>query len=317
MKHLFIVNPAAGKCDRTVQIKTAAQQVLGVRGLDYDVLISKGPGDCRRLAREAAQTGQELRLYACGGDGTLNEVVNGAAGFPNAAITHYPTGSGNDFVKIFDQPEAFRELERLLDSQEALLDLMECSAGDQVSYAANICSMGLDARIGTEMGRYRRLPLVSGKGAYLLSTAVNLCKGIHKPYVIELDNETIRGNQTLLCVCNGRWYGGSFNPCPDAEPDDGMLEVLVVKPVNLLQVAMVIGKYQKGQYADYPQLISHYRTRQVTVSCGEDSVVNLDGEALRSREVTFRISGEKLRFFYPRGLSYRMKERKTEEACAI
>lgn len=317
MKHLFIVNPAAGKCDRTVQIKTAAQQVLGVRGLDYDVLISKGPGDCRRLAREAAQTGQELRLYACGGDGTLNEVVNGAAGFPNAAITHYPTGSGNDFVKIFDQPEAFRELERLLDSQEALLDLMECSAGDQVSYAANICSMGLDARIGTEMGRYRRLPLVSGKGAYLLSTAVNLCKGIHKPYVIELDNETIRGNQTLLCVCNGRWYGGSFNPCPDAEPDDGLLEVLVVKPVNLLQVAMVIGKYQKGQYADYPQLISHYRTGQVTVSCGEDSVVNLDGEALRSREVTFRISGEKLRFFYPRGLSYRMKERKTEEACAI
>ena len=317
MKHLFIVNPAAGKCDRTVQIKTAAQQVLGVRGLDYDVLISKGPGDCRRLAREAAQTGQELRLYACGGDGTLNEVVNGAAGFPNAAITHYPTGSGNDFVKIFDQPEAFRELERLLDSQEALLDLMECSAGDQVSYAANICSMGLDARIGTEMGRYRRLPLVSGKGAYLLSTAVNLCKGIHKPYVIELDNETIRGNQTLLCVCNGRWYGGSFNPCPDAEPDDGLLEVLVVKPVNLLQVAMVIGKYQKGQYADYPQLISHYRTRQVTVSCGEDSVVNLDGEALCSREVTFRISGEKLRFFYPRGLSYRMRERKTEEACAI
>ena len=291
--------------------------MLGARGLDYEVLISKGPGDCRRLAREAAQTGRELRLYACGGDGTLNEVVNGAAGFPNAAITHYPTGSGNDFVKIFDQPEAFRELERLLDSQEALLDLMECSAGDQVSYAANICSMGLDARIGTEIGRYRRLPLVSGKGAYLLSTAVNLCKGIHKPYVIELDNETIRGNQTLLCVCNGRWYGGSFNPCPDAEPDDGMLEVLVVKPVNLLQVAMVIGKYQKGQYADYPQLISHYRTRQVTVSCGEDSVVNLDGEALRSREVTFRISGEKLRFFYPRGLSYRMRERKAEEACAI
>ena len=317
MKHLFIVNPAAGKCDRTVQIKTAAQQVLGARGLDYEVLISKGPGDCRRLAREAAQTGRELRLYACGGDGTLNEVVNGAAGFPNAAITHYPTGSGNDFVKIFDQPEAFRELERLLDSQEALLDLMECSAEGQVSYAANICSMGLDARIGTEVGRYRRLPLVSGKGAYLLSTAVNLCKGIHKPYVIELDNETIRGNQTLLCVCNGRWYGGSFNPCPDAEPDDGMLEVLVVKPVNLLQVAMVIGKYQKGQYADYPQLISHYRTRQVTVSCGEDSVVNLDGEALRSREVTFRISGEKLRFFYPRGLSYRMRERKAEEACAI
>ena len=313
MRHLFIINPAAGKKGKAQQLE---EQIRALE-VDWEIVYTGKEGDAERYARAAAETGEAVRIYACGGDGTLNEVVNGAAGFPNAAITHYPTGSGNDFVKIFDQPEAFRELERLLDSQEALLDLMECSAEGQVSYAANICSMGLDARIGTEIGRYRRLPLVSGKGAYLLSTAVNLCKGIHKPYVIELDNETIRGNQTLLCVCNGRWYGGSFNPCPDAEPDDGMLEVLVVKPVNLLQVAMVIGKYQKGQYADYPQLISHYRTRQVTVSCGEDSVVNLDGEALRSREVTFRISGEKLRFFYPRGLSYRMRERKAEEACAI
>ena len=317
MKHIFIVNPAAGKCDRTVQIKTAAREVLGSRGLVWEVQISKGPGDCRRLAREAAKTGEELRLYACGGDGTLNEVVNGAAGYANVAITHYPTGSGNDFVKLFSHPEAFRELERLLDSQEALLDLVECQSGDQVCYAANVCSMGLDARIGTAIGQYRRLPLVSGKGAYYISTVVNLCKGIHKPYVIRLNGQTIEGNQTLLCVCNGRWYGGSFNPCPEAEPDDGLLEVLLVKPVNLFQVAMVIGEYQKGQYAALPELITHFRTEQVTVTCGEDSVVNLDGEALRSREVTFRVSSHKLRFFYPCGLQYRSKTRKSEEIGAI
>lgn len=317
MKHLFIVNPAAGKCDRSVQIKKTVEAVLGSRGLEYDVQISKGPGDCIRLARDAAQSGEALRIYACGGDGTLNEVVNGAAGYTNVAVTHYPSGSGNDFVKLFDQPEAFRELERLLDAEETTFDLIECEANDQVLYAANICSMGLDARIGTEMGLCRRLPLVSGKGAYYLSTAVNLCKGIHRPYLIEINGEQIQGNQTLISVCNGRWYGGSFNPVPDAEPDDGLLDVLLIKPVNLLQIAQIIGKFQKGLYANYPDLIRHFRTDSVRVLSREDSVVNLDGESLHSAEVTFRISAHKLRFFYPKGLRYSSKASNAEETEAI
>ena len=86
MKHILIVNPAAGKCDRSVQIKTLAEEIFGSRGLDYDVQISKGPGDCTRLAAEAAQSGEEIRIYACGGDGTLNEVVNGVVGHENVPI---------------------------------------------------------------------------------------------------------------------------------------------------------------------------------------------------------------------------------------
>ena len=104
MKHIFIVNPAAGKCDRTVQIKNDVAALLGSRGLEYEVLVSKGPGDCTRLAREAAERGEEVRLYACGGDGTLHEVINGAVGFENASVTHYPIGSGNDYVKLFSRP---------------------------------------------------------------------------------------------------------------------------------------------------------------------------------------------------------------------
>lgn len=304
MKHIFIVNPAAGKCDRSVQLRHEVQSTLGSRGLDYEVLISKGPGDCIRLAQDCARTGEEVRLYACGGDGTLNEVINGSVGHDNVSVTVFPSGSGNDFVKIFDQPEAFRSLDRLLDCQEASFDLIECSTEDYLCYACNIASLGLDARIGTEMGLYRRLPLVSGKGAYYLSTAVNLCKGIHKPYEIELNDQIITGDQTLICVCNGRWYGGSFNPVPNAQPNDGMLDVLIVKPVNLLQVAEAIGKYQKGLYANYPHLIRHFRTDKITIRTMEESVINLDGEALRSSEVTFRVPAQKLRFCYPRGLSY-------------
>ena len=317
MKHLFIVNPAAGKCDRSVQIKALVEEIFGRRRLDWEVQVSKGPGDCTRLAREAAETGEDLRIYACGGDGTLNEIVNGVVGFSNAAVTHYPSGSGNDFVKLFDQPEVFRDLERFLDCEEASFDLIRCNSGDTVYYSNNICSMGLDARIGTEMGRYRRLPGVSGKSAYILSTAVNLFKGIHKPYVIDMPDQHITGDQTMICICNGQYYGSSFHPVPDACPDDGLLDILVVKPVNLLQIAGIIGKYQKGLYARYPELIRHFRTASIRIQCTEPSVVNIDGEALGAQDVTFSVEPLALRFFYPTGLRYLSNTRKEELAGAF
>ena len=105
MKHLFIINPAAGSRDRTKEYTQAIREVCEPRGLDYRIQVSQAPGHCRQLAREAAESGEEYRIYACGGDGTLNEVINGAAGHPNAAVTHWPKGSGNDFVKIFSEPE--------------------------------------------------------------------------------------------------------------------------------------------------------------------------------------------------------------------
>ena len=302
MKHLFIVNPAAGKCDRSVQLKNAVGEVF--RGLDYAVQVSKGPGDCTRLAREAAEQGEELRIYACGGDGTLNEVVNGVVGFDHVAVTHVPSGSGNDFIKLFSEPDRFRELEQFLNSEETAMDLIQCRSGEHVYYSNNICSMGLDARIAAEMGRFRRMPMVSGNGAYFLSIGVNLLKGIHKPYIIDVNGETISGDQTMICVCSGQYYGGSFHPVPDALPDDGLLDVLIVKPVTLLQVPGVIGKYQSGQYAQLPDLIRHFRTDTIRVQCTEESVVNIDGESLSSMDVTFTVLPGALRFFYPRGLTY-------------
>ena len=92
----------------TAQIKAAANAVLGSRSIPYAIAVSRGPGDLTERARTACAAGEDIRLYACGGDGTLNEVINGAVGFENAVVTHYPRGSGNDFVKLFDAPDAFR-----------------------------------------------------------------------------------------------------------------------------------------------------------------------------------------------------------------
>ena len=93
MKHLFIINPAAGSRDRSRAIVAAIDEACRSRNLNYQVKVSTKPGDCCRLAREAAQTGEEIRIYACGGDGTLNEVCAGAAGWDNAAITVFPAAA--------------------------------------------------------------------------------------------------------------------------------------------------------------------------------------------------------------------------------
>ena len=298
MKHIFIINPAAGKSDKTAAYTAQIEQ--SCRGLDYEIAVSREPGDCTRIAREAAKTGQEVRLYACGGDGTLNEVAAGAAGFDNAAVTCFVGGSGNDFVKIFDDREAFRDLSRLLDAETATFDLIDCN-GD---LALNICCVGLDSRIGAEMVRFKRLPFVSGSFAYILSMVVNLFKGLSEHYIVDVAGETVDGAHTFICVANARYYGGGFYAVPDAQPDDGMLDILLVKKLHLWQVPKALAKYKAGKYRELGHIARHFRTDRITIRCDQDSPVNLDGEIRMAKNVQMKIADRKIRFFYPKGLKF-------------
>ena len=304
MTHLFIINPAAGSRDRTAEYSETIHKLCRDRGLDYEIRVSTAPGECTRIAREYAEKGGELRVYACGGDGTLNEVVCGVAGFGNAAVTVYSGGSGNDFAKLFDDPKAFYDLERLLDAEEVTFDLINCN-GD---YSLNICSVGLDARIGTGVSRYKRIPLLHGFRAYAVSTVVNVVRGIAEHYAVEVNGERIEDEFTFICVCNGRFYGGGFNPVPEADPTDGKLDVLLVKKVSRLQVPMIIGKYKAGRYRELPRLVRHLKTDAIRILCDKPTPINLDGELRTAQVVEMSLAKEKLRFFYPRGLNWKAAE---------
>ena len=303
MKHLFIINPAAGSRNRTDDYSQVIHKICRARNLSYEIRVSTAPGECTRIAREACKTGEQLRIYACGGDGTLNEVVAGAAGFDNAAVTVFSGGSGNDFVKLFDDPQAFFDLHRLMDADEATFDLIRCN--DDI--ALNICSVGLDARIGTDVSRYKRLPLLHGFRAYAASTVVNVVKGIAEHYIVEVNGERIDQEQTFVCVCNGRYYGGGFNPIPEADPTDGKLDVLLVKKVSRAQVPAIIGKYKDGRYKELPQFVRYLQTDSIKILCDKPTAINLDGELRTAKTVEMKIAEEKIRFFYPKGLSWAAK----------
>ena len=207
-------------------------------------------------------------------------------------------------MRLFSEPEAFTHPERLLDPEEAVFDLIRCND----DYALNICSVGLDARIGTDVARYKRLPLLQGFRAYAVSTVVNVIRGIAEHYVVEINGERIDGEQTFVCVCNGRYYGGGFNPVPEADPADGLLEVLLVKKVSRAQVPLVIGKYKNGRYRELPELIRHFRTDHLRILCDGPTPINLDGELRQGQQIDISLADEKLRFFYPKGLSWAPRE---------
>jgi diacylglycerol kinase family enzyme len=216
-------------------------------------------------------------------------------------VTHYPIGSGNDFIKIFGPtPLCFTTCGSCWRERRPI-DLIDCNGRP----AVNICSVGFDARIGLGMAEFKRFPLVSGNMAYRLSLIKNVVKGIHRPYVIDVDGERFEGNFTLLAACNGRYYGGGFNPAPQADPDDGALDFILVGAVSRLTVAAVVEHYAAGRAADYPQYITIRRGRAMTVECDRVSMVNVDGERLDARQLSFSLSAKKVNFFSPKGAHWR------------
>ena len=212
MRHLFIMNPHAGKYDRSQEMLEKVRTIMAGRRAEWSAARTEGPGHAIRLVEEAARQGDPLRVYACGGDGTLNEVVNGAAGLEHVAVTHCPMGSGNDFLRIFGQDAGrFWHLDQLLDGPQVPMDLIDCNG----RYSLNVCSVGFDARIGFGAADFKKLPLVSGSTAYQLSALRTIIRGIHLPYQVEIDGEAMPGDRfTLLCACNGRYYG-RIQPQPD------------------------------------------------------------------------------------------------------
>ena len=302
MKHLFIVNPTAGGKDKTGEIRAKVSAAFANRKDEYEIYVTKAPMDAAHKIEEASRSSDHLRVYACGGDGTFNECVCGAAGKPHVAVAPLPTGTGNDFCRMFgEEKDLFRDLDTLLNGTERPIDLIDCNG----RYCANICSVGVDARIGTDVHKYSHIPLIGGATGYVVSAAVNMFKGIATPMDISCGEVHTDGKHTLVCACNGRYYGGGFNPSRDARPDDGILDVFIAKKVNLVQFAALIGKYAKGDADQMPSLITHVRTSgELVIRCQKEDVAQLDGEALRAKEFHIRMVPGALNLIVPRGMKF-------------
>lgn len=247
MRYLFLLNPTAGKQDSSVQLIPALEAALkraGIPAEQYEIHKTRFAGHARELASAAARSGQEVRIYTAGGDGTLNEALNGAYGWPNAAVGCLPYGSGNDFLRSFGTREEFRDLDAQLAGGAVDIDLIQTPHG----VSATICAAGLDAQVAYGIPRFRRLPLCGGEMAYLLSIVQQLCGRLGRRLEYDIDGEVFQADCLMCAVCNGRDYGGGFRAAPEARLDDGWLDVFIVRKVGRLTIARLLGQYKAGRH---------------------------------------------------------------------
>ncbi len=303
MKHIFIINPAAGKSDSRQRIYQMAEALRQRHGLDTECILTKSSGHATALCRGIAAAGGGVRFYACGGDGTANEIANGVAGFDNAAMTVVPIGTGNDLLKNFGaDAEKFRDPGNLWSSTAQKLDLIDCNA----RLCLTIACSGVDARIARDVHKYSVTPLLDGKASYIASLIVNfLFKGIGSHWTVSLDGAELETKDfAVIAVCNGRYYGGGFMPVAEASMTDGVLNTLIVKNVSRVRFLQFVGDYSRGGYRKFPRFASCSTASVIRIRSDKPDIVTcLDGECFSSDDVTLRLSDKKLNFFGPVGCS--------------
>jgi YegS/Rv2252/BmrU family lipid kinase len=273
------------------------------RGLDGDALISAAPGQLGALAAEAVREGATL-LVVVGGDGSVNEVVDGVVGAGDVELAVIPRGTGWDFVRTFG---ISRDLDAAVDV--ALHgDVREIDAGavtyrtwagvEAKAHFANVASAGISGAIAKRANDSSKA--LGGKVSYYWATLavfVGWQTGVMR---VTVDAESREGRMIDAMVCNGRYLGGGMMMCPDAEPDDGLFDVMLIGDVTKRDLAFVLPKTYKGKHLPHPRL-ELLRGRVVTVDADEPLPLELDGEQPGTTPARFEVVPRALRLRVPAG----------------
>lgn len=294
MRDVYIINPAAGKQDDTVEL---TRRIRDVYGDGCKILVTTGVGDAMAKARAEAETGDEVRIFACGGDGTSFEVLNGIVGYKNAAIGVVPIGSANDFIKYFgfDSKPRFLDIKRQKNGTLFPIDLIK--AGDK--YCMNQCCAGLDAQVADIMQRYKRLPLVSGSMAYNLAVVRAMLGKLGIKMKVTADGKVFKEGSVLFAVCaNAQVYGGGYISAPEANVSDGLLDCVTIDTVSKLQVPGLLPKYKAGKHREL-DVCTMGKCKTFEFSAEKPIPVSLDGEIIHTDNFICEVVEDGINFVLP------------------
>lgn len=299
MRHVFILNPVAGKNQSALALRDEIETYFSQHpDLEYSVKLTDGVGAATRIAREECEKG-DVRLYACGGDGTLQETAFGIpAGRKDVELTVIPCGSGNDFVRTFGGAEAFCDLADLIEGVALPVDAIDCDS----CVSLNIAAIGLDAAVALKMQKYKKWRGVSGSMAYNIAVVDVICHPIGVDMDLEIDtpNGTVHrsGKYLMTLAANGRFYGGGYQGAPSAVTDDGLLEFVLVKKVSRFKVPFIIGKYKTGDH-DKVKCIETIRGTAMRVNAVKPMVCTVDGECFETDSIRFAVLPHAYRLVLP------------------
>lgn len=296
MRHIFIINNTAGGGKQTVRLIPQIESYFAVNGGKYEIVATECAGDATRIAREYAQTGEQIRIYACGGDGTLHEVVNGVVGYKNAEVGVFPCGTGNDYVSSYGKKEAFMDVKAQVEGSAVEVDLMLTEG----IYSINQCSMGFDAAVADNVRIFKGKPLVSGSMAYIFSVLYTVLGKLGNRLRIIIDDEHIIEGEYLFAIsAKGKYHGGGMMSAPQANPKSRMLNFMLVKKVTKPFLLKLIPKYIKGEHLAVTEVVTSTFGKKMRVIADKPLPVTLDGEIIISEEITTEIVEKGMNFVLP------------------
>ena len=296
MKHLIVVNGSAGGFDPSFETKIKE----AFKGLDYEIYKTTGPKSVIPFLKEYLKKQKDtVRVYACGGDGTIHEVVNGVVGFKNAEVAIYASGTGNDFVKIYGGKEKFQDFKTLIDAKASPVDASEIMGEGlkEPMYSINVINFGFDAIVGARGNYYKEHGLPEeakkkGLGPYDYALKHDAMKhGRFNDIEVFADGEKLNEKQMLLStLAQGQYVGGQFKCAPKSDNTDGLIDVCVLKTMTFLGLGMIIGTYTKGKHLDRKRRKIVYRqAKEIKMVSPKDFDVCVDGEMIKGNNFTVKV----------------------------
>jgi diacylglycerol kinase (ATP) len=237
-----------------------------------------------------------------GGDGSVNEVVNGIAGAKDVELAVIARGTGWDFVRTYGIPRKIEDAVRIaLAGESRTIDLGRVTyrawAGAEAeSYFANIASAGMSGAIAKRANETTKA--LGGKASYLWATLAVFAGWRNNEVRVSVDDEIRGGRMHDVVVANGRYFGGGMMMCPEARPDDGLFDVLMIGDLTKRDLLLTLPKTYRGKHLPHPKA-ELLRGRTVTVDAESRLPIQLDGEQPGTTPVRFEVVPAALRLRAP------------------
>lgn len=314
MKYFFIVNPTSGKKGSMEKLLNDIKRTAANLSIHYEIYVTKTRGDGREyihnICMEYAEKGEAIRIYACGGDGTLNEAVNGAIGFENVEIGVIPMGTGNDYVRNYGNVTDFLDIEGQINGISKISDAIKYKAvynnNIMEGYCANMFNIGFDCNVVDLTSKVKSLPLINGSLAYLISVFAILVRKKGADLRIEYEDGFVKdGKILLIAIANGCYCGGGVKGVPYCSLDDGKMDVSVVNDISRSFFVRLFPSYSKGKHMEKTviqkkDLIRYTKEKTLTVTAnGESLRFCTDGEITTQKKVRFEVAPSAFRFIVP------------------